>query len=66
MIQSVSFYVPKISEESFKPKRAGMVNKSISDSVKSFVSECPIHHEEDNVLFCFYLSTQEWEKVNEE
>ena len=43
-----------------------MVNRSISDSVKSFVSECPIHPEEDNVLFCFYLSTQEWEKVNSE
>ena len=44
-----------------------MVNNSVnSESVNSFVTECPVHPEEDNVLFCFYLSTQEWEKVNEE
>ena len=40
-----------------------MVNNSnhISDSVKSIVTECP--EEEDNVLFCVYLPTPQWEKV---
>ena len=38
--------------------------KNISDSVESFVSECPVGLDEVNVLFCFYLPTKEWEKVD--
>ena len=38
--------------------------KNISDSGESFVSECPVGLDEVNVLFCFYLPTKEWEKVD--
>ena len=40
-----------------------MLKNFSSDSIESFVSECPINPDEENVLFCFYLSTKEWEKV---
>ena len=36
---------------------------NLSDDVKSLVSDCPVDPEKDNVLFCFYLPTQQWEKV---
>ena len=36
---------------------------NFSDNVISLVSDCPANLEGDNVLFCFYLPTQQWEKV---
>ena len=36
---------------------------NLSDDIKSLVSGCPVDPEKDNVLFCFYLPTEQWEKV---
>ena len=36
-------------------------NMNLSDKIKSLVSDCPADSE--NVLFCFYLPTEQWEKV---